>query len=84
MERLSIALEKVADNRERLVAVEIRVSNVDISVTDLKKTVETVLSSNQIQDVQIARLDMVKAAALFLAGAIISILGPVLLKKFGF
>lgn len=83
LERVSVALEKLADNRERILGLEIKVANLDLVITDVKKTVATIGINNQTQDVQLARLDMVKAAALFIAGSIITIVGTGVMRKLG-
>lgn len=81
LERVTVAVEKLSENRERLTVMEVKfqaemelvrrdLAELRQVQTELKTTVQTLGSENAGQNEKLARLDMFKAGALVLASAL--------------
>lgn len=94
LERVTAAVEKQSENRERLVVLEVSmkaeaertqrdVADIKTQVAAISATLNGMKSDSVGQTVQLAKLDMTKAGALALTTMIASGAVAFLVKKFG-
>lgn len=71
--RLAESLAKLAANESRIAVLETRAAIVDRDLSHLSTRVDGLAKEERTQNVSIAKLDQVKVAGLFLAGAVCSV-----------